>query len=76
VQQPLRKMGRLAAETVLQRISASPEDADARTARITIEAALMVRGTTSALAARTGPAEKDIARRLPVPHPVPTLNLG
>jgi DNA-binding LacI/PurR family transcriptional regulator len=74
VQQPLRRMGRLAAETVLQRISASPEEAAARAAKITIEAALIVRGTTSARSPRPDPAEKGIAPQLPVPHPVPTLN--
>jgi hypothetical protein len=70
-------MGQLAAETVLQRISASPENAAAGAARITIEAALIVRGTTSAISPRPGAAEKAIAPQpqLALPRSASTLNL-
>ncbi|HTF45357.1 MAG TPA: substrate-binding domain-containing protein, partial [Terriglobales bacterium] len=75
VRQPLRRMGQLAAETVLQRIAASPENAAAGTTRITIEAALIVRGTTSAISPRPVAAEKAIAPQPPLPRSAPTLNL-
>jgi DNA-binding LacI/PurR family transcriptional regulator len=74
VRQPMRRMGQLAAETVLQRIS-SPENAPAGTARITIETELIVRGTTSRISPRPGAAEKGIAPQLQGPHSAPTLNL-
>ena len=47
VQQPLRKMGKAAAETVLRRISRSGGDPDPR--QITVEPELIIRGTTHVL---------------------------
>jgi DNA-binding LacI/PurR family transcriptional regulator len=53
VQQPLRKMGRTAAETVLRRIAAAANRSLATPTQIIIEPELIVRGTTAAIAAQT-----------------------
>jgi DNA-binding LacI/PurR family transcriptional regulator len=75
VLQPLRKMGRLAAETVLRRISLPAEKPDSTPAKITLEAELIVRGTTSALVPRLIIAGKNIAPQLASESIVPSLNL-
>lgn len=62
VQQPLRKMGRMAAETVLNRIARIDEEtAENIPAHIVIEPELIVRGTT-ALAVKRQPAESPVLR--------------
>jgi DNA-binding LacI/PurR family transcriptional regulator len=50
VRQPLRKMGRMAAETVLRRILRPSEEDDRQHSRIVVEPELVVRGTTSVVA--------------------------
>lgn len=62
VQQPLREMGRMAAETVLRRVL-RPSPESERGSRIVVEPELIVRGTTSVAASpkekpRTAPRRK------------------
>jgi len=47
VQQPMRKMGQMAAEAVLRRINRPPGQADVKLTPIVVEPELVVRGTTA-----------------------------
>jgi DNA-binding LacI/PurR family transcriptional regulator len=49
VRQPLIKMGRMAAQTVLRRISRPAEEANRPWDEIIVEPELIVRGTTAAV---------------------------
>ena len=60
VQQPLRKMGRMAAETLLRRISRPSEKSDAASPRITVEPELIVRGTTCAVTEQQATRKKAL----------------
>jgi len=57
VRQPLREMGRLAAETVMRRISRSLPESDGKPAYIVVEPQLVVRATTSPWCAQEAPAQ-------------------
>ena len=52
VQQPMRKMGQMAAEAVLRRINRPPEQTDTVHAPIIVEPELVVRGTTASVPQR------------------------
>jgi len=58
VQQPLRKMGRMAAETVLRRVLRPSAETDRMPSRIVVEPELIVRGTTQAVAVAPGVQRK------------------
>jgi LacI family transcriptional regulator len=62
VRQPLRKMGRMAAETVLRCILRPTEKSDA-SPRITVEPELIVRGTTCAVNSHPATRRKSLAHR-------------
>ena len=53
VRQPLRKMGELAAQTILRRITHPAEEADNRSAEIIVEPELIVRETTAVARVRS-----------------------
>lgn len=58
VQQPLKKMGALAAEKILRRISRPPSEGDRQLPEIVVEPELIVRGTTSVAASSHKKASK------------------
>jgi DNA-binding LacI/PurR family transcriptional regulator len=62
VHQPLRKMGRMAAETVLRCIARPSEKSNA-SPTITVEPELKVRGTTCAVARQPAPRKKSVQHR-------------
>lgn len=63
VQQPLREMGRMAAENVLRQIMQTDEQvAEQRPAQIVIEPELIVRGTTAPILQNKSGKDKDTAR--------------
>jgi DNA-binding LacI/PurR family transcriptional regulator len=61
VQQPLRKMGRMAAETILRRILRPSPDGE-RSEHVVVEPELVVRGTTSVVAANKKKSRPALSR--------------
>ncbi len=66
VKQPLREMGRMAAETLLQRISQPAEKASRARAEIIIEPKLVIRGTTAAVPEHTLAPKSEVAGARPI----------
>jgi DNA-binding LacI/PurR family transcriptional regulator len=65
VQQPMRKMGLMAAETVLRRIARPAERSEGLLAPIVVGPELVVRGTTAAVAApRPRPSRKRVLQHV------------
>jgi DNA-binding LacI/PurR family transcriptional regulator len=55
VRQPLRKMGRMAAQVILRRIGRPDEKFDGEPFQLVVEPELIIRGTTAAVPRRKSP---------------------